>query len=354
MSADALRDHLAAFGLSEKEIEAYLAVLKAGTATTGEVSRAADVSQGYVYDIAAALADRGLVTVDETQSPAVLRARPPEDAIGALSTRVEELGETIDDLYDQPADEGPPVEVVHSRTTVRKRARSALDAADHEALLVVPAPEIDHLRTALADAQERGVFVYLLAVAPLSPDALDAEWDRIADVVRTWDATAPVHVLADETRGVMGAHGVLSGRHGEEYALAFTQREIGSGFFGNVVANFWPMGEDRHVTAPDPLPATYDHLRTAATNAALHRAAGRDLLADVTLTGLDSSERTYERVPVAEVRQGLVGDPTNDFPMENSLVFETPEGRLSAGNTQGGIRPFYEGYGATAVTLYSA
>ncbi|MFC6975081.1 hypothetical protein ACFQL1_11090 [Halomicroarcula sp. GCM10025709] len=35
MSGDALRDHLATFGLSEKEIEAYLAVLKAGTATTG-------------------------------------------------------------------------------------------------------------------------------------------------------------------------------------------------------------------------------------------------------------------------------------------------------------------------------
>jgi len=353
MSVDALRDHLAAFGLSEKEIEAYLAVLKAGTATAGEVSRAADVSQGYVYDIAAALADRGLVTVDETQSPTVLRARRPEDAIGTLSTRVEELRETIDDLYEQPDDEGVPVEVVHSRATVRKRARRALSAARHEALLVVPAPEIDHLQEALMGAQDRGVFVYLLAVSPLSADAPDVEWGRVADVVRTWETTAPVYVLVDETRGLMGSHGVLSGRHGEEYALAFSQREVGSGFFGNVVANFWPMGEDRYVTDPDPLPATYDHLRTAATNAALHLAAGRDLLADVRLSGLDGSERRYERVPVVEVRQGLVGDPTNDFPMENSLVFETPDGRVSAGNTQGGIRPFYEGYGATAVTLYS-
>ena len=113
------------------------------------------------------------------------------------------------------------------------------------------------------------------------------------------------------------------------------------------------MGEDTYVTDPDPLPATYEHLRTAATTAALHRVAGRDLLADVTLADLDSGdERRYERVPVVAVRQNLVGDPTNDFPMENSLVFETPDGRVAAGNAGGGIGPFYEGYGAQSVTLY--
>ena len=63
MSADDVRDHLGAFGLSTKEIDAYLAVLRAGAATTGEVSRAADVSQGYVYELAEALTDRGLVDV---------------------------------------------------------------------------------------------------------------------------------------------------------------------------------------------------------------------------------------------------------------------------------------------------
>ena len=352
MSADTLREHLGTFGLSAKEIDAYLAILRAGEATTGDVSTAADVSQGYVYEIAEALVDRDLVVVDETASPTVLRARPPEEALGALSSRLEDLRDSVESLYTAPADDGAAVEIVHSRATVRARIERYLDDATEEAFLVLPAPEIAPLEDALAAARDRGVFVYLLAVTPLSAE--DVDWPAAADVVRTWDAAPPVTVVVDERRGVFGAHGILSGRHGDDYALSFSQREVAGGFLGNVVANFWPMGEERHVTDPDPLPAAYDHLRTAATNAALHRAAGRDLLADVTLTGLDSSERTYERVPVAEVRQGLVGDPTNDFPMENSLVFETPEGRLSAGNTQGGIRPFYEGYGATAVTLYSA
>jgi len=352
MSADALRDHLGTFGLSAKEIDAYLAILRAGEATTGEVSRAADISQGYVYEIAEALVDRDLVTVDETVSPTVLRARPPEEALGALSSRLEELRDSVETLYTAPADDGAAVEVVHSRATVRKLIERYLADATEEAFLVLPAPEIAHLEDALAAARQRGVFVYLLAVAPLSAaEALD--WSACADVVRTWDAAPPVTVLVDERRGVFGPHRLLSGRHGDAYALAFSQREVAGGFLGNAVANFWPMGTERAVTDPDPLPATYDHLRTAATNAALHRAAGRDLLADVTLVDIDSdTEERHERVPVVGVRQNLVGEPTNDFPMENSLVFARPEGRVAAGNVGGGIGPFYEGYGARSVTLY--
>ncbi|MDS0282460.1 TrmB family transcriptional regulator [Haloarcula onubensis] len=352
MSADTVRDHLRAFGLSAKEIDAYLAVLRAGAATTGEVSRAADVSQGYVYELAGELADRGLVTIDETASPTVIRARPPDEALGAFTARLDDLQAGVESLYTAPDDDGTAVEVVHSRATVRKRIRHYLGDAEREAFLVLPEPELANLEADLAAARERGVFVYLLAVAPLSSDVAP-DWAACADVVRVWDAAPPVTVVVDERTGVLGAHGILAGRHGSEYALSFAQHEVASGFFGNAVANFWPMGEVRHVTDPDELPATYDHLRTAATNAALHRAEGRDLLADVTLEDLDGGDdRRYERVPVVAVRQNLVGDPTNDFPMENSLVFETPDGRVAAGNAGGGIGPFYEGYGARAVTLY--
>jgi len=353
MSGDAVRDHLGAFGLSTKAIDAYLAVLRAGAATTGEVSRAADVSQGYVYELAGELADRGLVTIDETASPTVVRARPPDEALGAFTERLEALQAGVESLYCAPEDDGPAVEVVHSRATARRRIERSLADAEREAFLVLPEPELARLEDALVAARERGVFVYALAVAPLSA-AATPDWSACADVVRTWDAEPPVTVVVDEHTGVLGAHGILAGRHGGEYALAFAQHEVASGFFGNAVANFWPMGEDTYAADPDELPATYDHLRTAATNAALHRAEGRDLLADVTLDGLDGErDRRYERVPVVAVRQHLVGDPTNDFPMENSLVFETPAGRVAAGNAGGGIGPFYEGYGAKSVTLYS-
>ena len=353
MSADTLHEHLGAFGLSEKEIDAYLAILRAGEATTGEVSRAADVSQGYVYELADALTERGLVTIDEAASPTVLRARPPDEALGSLNTRLDELRDGVDTLYTASADDGTAVEIVHSRATVRKRIERYLADAEREAFLVLPTPEVTHLRDALTTARRRGVFVYLLAVDPLDT-AADTEWAACADVVRTWDATPAVTVLVDERQGVLGSHSILSGRHGDDYALAFTQREVAGGFLGNVVANYWPMGEERYVSGPDPLPATYDHLRTAVTNAALHRVAGRELLADATLRDTETgAERRHERVPVVGVRQNLVGEATNDFPMENSLVFETPEGRVAAGNAGGSLGPFYEAYVAESVTLHS-
>ncbi|MFB6308049.1 MAG: TrmB family transcriptional regulator [Haloarculaceae archaeon] len=352
MGDESVRDTLATFGLSETEIEAYLALLERGRATTGEIADAADVSRSYVYDVVRELSERGLVVVDESATPTELRARSPEEVTAALSSRVDTLESNLQSLYEESTDE-PGFEIVRSRATVRQRARRLLDSADSEAFLVVPATELAGLADALAAARQRGVFVYLLLVAPdAATVAASADLGQYADVVRSWEAAPPILVLADESRGVMGSHGVLTGRHGDEYAFVFSQPAVASAFFGNAVGNYWPMASSEHVTEPDLLPETYDHLRTAVTNAALHRSAGRDLLADVRLRELDTDEfRSYERVPVVDIRQNLVGEPTNEFPMENSLVFDTPDGRIAAGNDRGGILPFYEGYAAEEVRL---
>jgi sugar-specific transcriptional regulator TrmB len=355
MDEEDLRDNLVAFGLSEKEAEAYLAVLRAGEATTGEVSRTSGISQGYVYEVASELADRGLIAVDETTTPTRLRARSPGDALGSFTRRLRRMEEEIERLYRRSDPGEPAVEIVHSRVTVRKRIVRAIEAAQNEAVLTVPATEFTHLRDALSDARERGVTTYVQLVAPVAAVAADVDWGRYATVAKTWDATPPVTVVADERTGVMGTHGILSGRHSAAYALAFAQRDIAGAFFGNAISNFWPMGETRYVTDPDPLPATYEHVRTAVTHAALHRADGRRLLADVTVRAVGSEETTtYERVPVVDVRQNIVGEPTNEFPIENNLVFETPDGRIATGGGGGSLQPFYEGYAAVSVTLFDA
>ncbi|MFB6189915.1 MAG: TrmB family transcriptional regulator sugar-binding domain-containing protein, partial [Halapricum sp.] len=325
-------------------------------ATTGDVAAAADVSQGYVYEVVGTLAGRDLVTIDESTSPTTIRAREPEEAIEGLTSRLSDLESAIESEYAGGAGRAE-FEIVHSRPTVRRRALSAIETATHEVFVIVPAPEFEHLADVLADAVERGVFVYCLLLAPDAAETA-AEIDdpgRYAHVLRTWETTPPVFVLADECVGVMGSHAVLSGRHGDSYALSFAQPEIASGFFGNLISNVWPMGETVFVAEPDPLPATYEHLRTAATNAALHRAAGHDLLADLVVEHTDSGEReSFEGVPIVDVRQSLVGESTADFPMENSLVFEFEGGRYSVGNRGGGIDPFLEAFAAVEVTLREA
>ncbi|MFW6017685.1 MAG: TrmB family transcriptional regulator [Halapricum sp.] len=353
MSGDPLREHLMTFGLSSTEIDVYRAILRSGAATTSELAEAAGVSQGYVYEVVETLAERDFVAIDESTSPTTIRAREPEAAIEGLTSRIGELESAMESEYAGGAGQAE-FEIVHSRATVRRRARSAIEAAAHEAFVVVPASEFKHLTGVLASAVDRGVFVYCLLLGPDAIDIADEidEPGRCTHVFRIWAATPPVFVLADEQTGVMGSYDVLSGRHGDEYALAFAQPEVASGFYGNLISNVWPMGETVSRADPDPLPSSYDHLRTAVTNAVFHRDAGRELAADLVVERTASGDReTFENVPIVDIRQSLVGESTAEFPMENSLVFETDGERYSVGNGGGGIDPFLEPYVARTVRL---
>ncbi|WP_135364864.1 TrmB family transcriptional regulator [Halosimplex halophilum] len=357
MSESRIRDHLGAFGLSATEVETYLAVLRRGEATTGEVAAAADVSQGYVYDVAETLVDRGLVTVDEGASPTVLRARPAAEAVAELSTRVSDLQSAIADVYSEPAAADVGFEVVRSRRTVERRAERFLADATHEAFVVVPATAFASVRDAMAAAVDRGVFVYCMLLAPdtdVVADAVD-DFGRYAHVVRTWEARPQVFVLRDARAGLVGSHGVLTGRHGDEYAVTFGQPEVANGFYGNMVSNVWPMGQVRHVSEPPELPATFEYFRNGVTTAAQHLAADRELVADLTVadTGGDH-ELDFEGVPVREASQTLVPPVTSSFPVENALVVETDSGPVSVGGDSPGFDPYFEDFAARRVTLRAA
>lgn len=380
MSEPRIREHLAAFGFSPKEVDTYLAVLRRGQATTGDVASAADVSQGYVYEVAETLVDRGLVTVDESASPTVLRARPAPEAIAELSSRLSDLQSSIEDAYSEPAAVDVGFEVVRSRQTVERRAERFLADATHEAFLVVPATSFDGLRDALADAVDRGVYVYLLLVAPdvgVVTDAV-ADFGRYATVVRTWDAKPPVFVLRDNRAGLVGAHGVLTGRHGDDYAVVFGQPEVANGFYGNTVSNVWSMADPEYLADPPALPAQFEYFRNGVTTAARYVDAGLNLVADVrvtethapaaadaatgtaaatrteTATGPDTvtgSDCALSGAPVREVRQNLVAPSSASFPIENALVVDTDEGPVSIGGDSAGFDPYYEDVAARGLTL---
>jgi sugar-specific transcriptional regulator TrmB len=357
MSESRIAEHLAAFGFSRKEIDTYLAVLGRGQATTGEVAAAADVSQGYVYEVTETLVDRGLVTVDDGATPTVLRARPAAEAVAELSRRLSDLQSAVEDVYSEPAAVDVGFEMVRSRQTVERRTERFLADATEEAFLVVPATAFERLREAVADASDRGVTVYLCLVAPdveVVTDAI-AEFDRYATVVRTWDARPQVFVLRDNRAGLVGSHGVLTGRHGDEYAVTFGQPEVANGFYGNMVSNVWSMADPRFVADPPALPASFEYFRTGVTAAARHVNAGRDLVADVDVvdTGTDG-ERTLEGVPIREVRQSLVAPATARFPIENALVVETDHGPVSIGGDSAGFDPYYEDFAARGLTLREA
>lgn len=352
-----IRETLSAFGLSEKEADAYMAVLGRGEATTRAVSEAAGVSQSYVYEIAAALAQRGLVTVDESATPTKLRARPPEEAVDALSMHLSAFETAVEDAYNEPPETETGFEKVHSSQTVERRLDRQLSRATDEVFAIVPATSFSVIADALADAVSRGLFVYCLLVGD-SAESYLADMDdpgQYAHVVRTWDGRPPLFVVRDGIGGVLASHGILTSRHGDGYAIAFDQREVASGFFGNYVSNVWPMGEQRFVAEPPELPATYSQFRSGVTAAALHTTAGHDVVADLEVVAIEGGEsRTIEDAPIREVRQNLVAPATNAFPIENALVVETDEGLASVGGQTSGLGPYYEEWGANSVTIKRA
>jgi len=352
-----IRETLSAFGLSEKETDAYMAVLGRGEATTRAVSEAAGVSQSYVYEIATALAQRGLVTVDESATPTQLRARPPEEAVDALSMHLSEFETAVEEAYNEPPETETGFEVVHSSQTVERRLDRQIARADHEVFAIVPATSFAVVADALADARDRGLFVYCLLVGESAESYLaDIENPgQYAHVVRTWDGRPPLFVVRDGLGGVLASHGILTCRHGDEYAIAFNQREVASGFFGNYVSNVWPMGEQRFVAEPPELPAAFEQFRSGVTTAAFHTTAGHDVVADLDVVAIDGDEsRRIEDAPIREVRQNLLAPATNAFPTENALVVETDDGLASVGGQPGGLGPYYEEYGARRVTIKRA
>ena len=64
-----------------------------------------------------------------------------------------------------------------------------------------------------------------------------------------------IFVLGDSRAGLVGSHGVLTGRHGDEYAVAFGQPEVANGFF---------------YADPPALAVTFQYLRNGVKTAAHH------------------------------------------------------------------------------------
>lgn len=337
---DALRERLRLFGLSDKELDAYLAVLSEGEATARTVAEAAGVTQRYVYDIAEDLEARGLVRVHDHVTPTLLRAEPPSEAIPALTDRLNAVTPALEAQYESPGPVTAEFNTVKSRPTAIKRLRALVEEATEEVFLSAPANVVPEIRDALADAHERGVFVLLL-----DDDSSGDGYDGIASVVRAWNADGPLNAVVDNRAAMVGDAGLFSGRHADEIAIVVRQGHLAGSVLSAFIGSFWPTAGEVHVTDPCELPRTFESFRHAVLHAHLHRLAGEELEAVV------ETQRDGELAgPVSAVRQGFLEPVTNDFPVENAVVLETDAGDVSVG----GVGAFIEDHRAVRVTLRRA
>jgi sugar-specific transcriptional regulator TrmB len=79
------------YGLSEKEIAVYLALIKLGPSAVRNLSKESNVNRGTAYDILKNLINQGLVSYHNKESHQYFMAEPPEKLVSALDQKQREL-----------------------------------------------------------------------------------------------------------------------------------------------------------------------------------------------------------------------------------------------------------------------
>ncbi|SNZ15889.1 transcriptional regulator [Natronoarchaeum philippinense] len=348
MDERGLTDLLSQFGLSEKEIDTYLAILDRGEAKASDIAADADVSKRYVYSISEELEERGFVEVNDHSVPTMIKARPPSEVIDRLSGTIETIEPELEQRYTSTDEEIEQFEVIKSRPTVLKRIETLLESAEEEVTMTLPASLLSQIQPTLRETVDRGVLVLLLLSGPEAENYPIEQLDGVASAVRVWHARAPLMLTVDRSLGLIAPNDMLTQSNSESNAISLAQRQLVPVLTGSFLGNYWPVAEELYVDRARELPLTTSDFRNAVLQVALRKQQGDDIVATVRgrPVATENGEDTIEG-EVVGVRQGLVKPATNSFPVENAFTVDTGNQRF----TVGGEGAFVEDYEAHEVIL---
>ncbi|WP_254278925.1 TrmB family transcriptional regulator [Haloarcula marina] len=336
-----LRNELSILGLSDTEIDTYLALLPLGEAPTSTVAEEAEVTQRAVYNIAERLEKRGLVRVKEYASPTVIQALPPAEAIGSLSERLESITGSLEDRFNETTETEPEIQMIKSRETTIKRLRESISEAESEIVVAIPEHVYPEIESDLRNAVDRDVFVLLLIGELATPGDIE-QLAGVADAIRYWEESLPFVTVVDGTTSIIGEPDIFSSPSTKYEIVAVSQEHLTGSVFGMYLSAYWSASAELYVSEPDPLPKTYSWFRQAVFDAYLHEQQGTDLWADV-----ETESGELISGAVSQVRQAIIEPATNDYTLEMSLFLETDNGEVSVG----GPGAFIEDYEGKTVRL---
>ncbi len=95
-----ISDLLIKFGLSEKEITVYTALIQKGEATATDLARATKINRTTIYSVCKELIDKGFISEDATTGPSRFIPLPPQD-LKTLIAREEQHLQHRRNLVDQ-------------------------------------------------------------------------------------------------------------------------------------------------------------------------------------------------------------------------------------------------------------
>ncbi|MFC7075313.1 TrmB family transcriptional regulator [Haloarcula halophila] len=341
-----LAARLEQLGLSEKEVDTYLSILRTGEAKASEIADDTGVSKRYVYSISESLEDRGFVEVNDHVVPTTIRARPPGEVIDALTDQLTEMETALADRFADTDREPQQFDVIKSRVTVVKRLSEYIADAESEIMLSVPQQYLSEIGDDLAAAVDRGVLVMLVVNSTTRIDPTDVEGK--AAVARAWEQEMPIMLTVDGQYGLVAPADMVLRTNSDQRAIAFVQRQIVPILSGSFLGNYWPMATELHVGEPHPLPETYRSFRHLVLQATLRLRADEPVtfVADVAPVQATDDPGHIEG-QVVDTRQGMVEPQTNAYPIEHTLVVELGDETV----TVGGPGSFLEDYEANEARL---
>lgn len=188
MNDDDAVEALDALGLSTYEAKVFIGLQKLGAGSASEVAEVTDVPRSQVYGAADALADYGLVDVQQG-SPTRFRPVAIGEAREQLVDRLESTAdrafdhiEAVSGQFEESEARSESLWTVTGADTISARVASLVHDADERVVYGTGEPE--HLEgtvaEALSAAVDRGVEVLAVSVDPGMEEHVDRLFDEVA------------------------------------------------------------------------------------------------------------------------------------------------------------------------------
>lgn len=185
---------LAKLGLTGTEVKAYLALLKGGTMTANDVSRAARIPYSKVYDSLESLREKGWVD-QQKRRPVVYTAKPPDAAIEELKSKYEierrekeqfALKELMGIYENRGEQEKQDIWIMRGNNEIISRVKNLILNCRNELLVALPPqllPFTQQLLPLLTALKEKGVKNLILTSSDPTGD-IHEELSRVGEVRR--------------------------------------------------------------------------------------------------------------------------------------------------------------------------
>ncbi|THE63974.1 TrmB family transcriptional regulator [Salinadaptatus halalkaliphilus] len=242
MDTETLRRSLKEGGLTEYEIDAYLALLEVGSAPVVTIAERSSVPAAQIYDTVRSLEDRGFVeTIDRDKLHA--RAREPVDAIEQLREKSQMLADAADEIeerWERPNAQDYRVNVLKRRESLINNAREAIENADVSVEVAATPEQLEVLQPALRDANDRGVLTWVT----LCGDGRSVDPSTLGVMqVRYRALPGPFMAIVDRRRACFAP----ADHHGEPYGVVINDDILTLVLHWFYLTLIWLPSEQRYV-----------------------------------------------------------------------------------------------------------